>query len=173
MSLSFYNSNYYLHNGGDRLRHGLLFVLMFAPSGVVWAASAIRRSPGQRVLTYPWPQRILFVQLTLVYFFNGVYKIGGAEWRDGTILHYVTSDVGWSRWSLHAPLWVNRAGAADDRLELSFPLAVLWRPTRIAALCLGVLFHVETGLHLELCMFAPYALCFYLPLLPWERLQRA
>jgi hypothetical protein len=41
--------------------------------------------------------------------------------------------------------------------------------TRTAALWLGVLFHVGTGLQLELGMFWLYALCLYLPLVPWER----
>jgi hypothetical protein len=34
---------------------------------------------------------------------------------------------------------------------------------------LGVLFHLGTGLVLKLGPFPLYMLCFYLPLLPWER----
>ena len=47
---------------------------------------------------------------------------------------------------------------------------VLWRRTRLAALLMGVAFHVGIGLTMELGVFAPYMLCLYVPLLPWERL---
>jgi hypothetical protein len=176
LSLSFYNSNYYLHNSGDRLRHTLLFFLMLCPCGAVWsmkAALASQRSPrGETgpVYVYPWPVRLLFVQLVLTYFFNGVYKLLGPEWRDGTVLHYVLSDAGWARWSFPLPLWLTR-GAAWFVMgwELSFPLLVLRPATRVAALSVGAAFHVISGLNLELGLFPLYALCFYIPLLPWER----
>ena len=39
-------------------------------------------------------------------------------------------------------------------------------------LLLGVVFHIVSGLQLELGMFPLYALCFYLPLVSWERWTR-
>ena len=57
--------------------------------------------------------------------------------------------------------------------ELGFPLLVFLPSTRKAALVLGVLFHVGIGLSLELGLFAPYMLCLYLPLVPWERFRAA
>jgi hypothetical protein len=179
LSLSFFNSNYYLHNSGDRLRHTLLFILMLAPSGAVWAVSGQRsprkasgRGETEPVYVYPWALRLLFVQLVLIYFMNGVYKLFGPEWRDGTVMHYVLNDVGWARWSLPLPLWLTRAaGWFVLAWELSFPLMVLRPVTRWLALGVGAAFHVFSGLNLELGLFPLYALCFYLPLLPWERLS--
>ncbi len=53
--------------------------------------------------------------------------------------------------------------------EISFPLLVVMsRWTRVAALLFGVAFHLGIGLTMELGFFAPYALCLYLPLAPWE-----
>jgi hypothetical protein len=185
LSLSFFNSNYYLHNSGDRLRHTLLFILMLAPCGAVWAVSPrpegarARCAPSGRgetnaVFIYPWPLRLLFLQLVLTYFMNGVYKLFGPEWRDGTILHYILNDVGWARWSLPLPLWLTR-GAAWFVLawELSFPLLLLRPKSRLFALIVGAAFHVVSGLNLELGLFPLYALCFYLPLLPWEKARGA
>jgi hypothetical protein len=124
------------------------------------------------VFVYPWPLRLLFVQIVLIYFMNGVYKLFGPEWRDGTVMHYILSDVGWARWSLPLPLWLTRAGAwLVLTWELSFPLLVLWPASRWVAFGLGAVFHIHTGLNLELGLFPLYALCFYLPLLPWERLS--
>jgi hypothetical protein len=47
LSLSFYNSNYYLHNSGDRLRHTLLFFLMLCPCGAVWALARCSCTRGR------------------------------------------------------------------------------------------------------------------------------
>ena len=70
------------------------------------------------------------------------------------------------------PLWLTRAGAwLVLAWELSFPLLVLRPAARWVALGLGAAFHIHTGLNLELGLFPLYALCFYLPLLPWERLS--
>jgi uncharacterized membrane protein YphA (DoxX/SURF4 family) len=251
LSLSFYNTNYYLHNSGDRLRHTLLFFLMIAPCGAVWAISRIRKTPsppsplpqsrergeadllpspgfvgegtgvrvgfaaeglgvgfagegpgvskipadslpnasrpdsllpsppvsggegpGARgdVFIYPWVLRLLFIQMTLIYFFNGVYKLMGAEWRDGTVMHYVLHDVGWSRISLPLPLWLERGSAwLVMGWELGFPLLILIPRLRVPTLVLGAVFHIVSGIQLELGIFPLYALCFYLPLVPWEK----
>ena len=56
--------------------------------------------------------------------------------------------------------------------EAGFPLWVGLPWTRKAALLFGVAFHLGIGLSMELGFFAPYALCFYLHLLPWERFTR-
>ena len=121
-------------------------------------------------MIYPWVLRLLFIQMTLIYFFNGVYKLMGVEWRDGTVMHYVLHDVGWSRISLPLPLWLERGSAwLVMGWELGFPLLVLIPKLRVPTLLLGVLFHIVSGIQLELGMFPLYALCFYLPLVPWER----
>jgi hypothetical protein len=56
--------------------------------------------------------------------------------------------------------------------ECLFPLLVLWRPTRLAALWVGVAFHLGIWASLELGGFGPYMLCLYLPLVPWEAARR-
>ena len=174
LSWSFLNSGYYFHNAGDRLRHTIPLLLMLCPCAAVWSVSK-KSAPFGRggtgpVYVYAWPLRLLFLLMVLMYFFNGLYKLSAPGWRDGSALHYVLTDVGWSRWPVQLPpgavavlAWVVMAW------EVGFPLWMLVPPTRSAALWLGVLFHVGTGLHLELGMFWLYALCLYLPLLPWEK----
>lgn len=183
LSLSFYNSNYYLHNSGDRLRHTLLFILMLAPCGAAWTVSlrALRNAsalPSPRsgrgettdIFVYPWPLRLLFVQMTIIYFCNGVYKLLGPEWRDGSVLNFIMTDAGWSRCGMTLPPWLALGAAWVVMIwELGFPLWILAPTSRMIALGIGVLFHVGTGLHLELGMFPLYALCFYFPLVPWEQ----
>jgi hypothetical protein len=178
LSWSFLNRGYYLHNAGDRMRHMIPLLLMLSPCAAVWSVSARRSAPLEdsgrgvtaAVYVYAWPLRLLFLLMALMYFFNGLYKVVAPGWRDASALHYVLTDVGWSRWPVQLPpatlpvlAWIVMGW------EIGFPLWMLIPGTRSAALWLGVLFHVGTGLHLELGMFWLYALCLYLPFVPWEK----
>jgi hypothetical protein len=181
LALFFWSRNPHIHNAGDTVRITILFYLMLSPCGAVWSLDAWRparnQAPAGRVFIYPWPLCLLFVQMTVIYFYNGVHKLLGPQWADGSALHYVLGDLALARFSYaRLPLpdvatrlmtWVVLVW------ELGFPLLVLWRRTRTIALLMGVAFHVGIGLTLELGAFAPYMLCLYAPLAPWERLARA
>jgi hypothetical protein len=54
--------------------------------------------------------------------------------------------------------------------EIGFIPFLLMPITRKPILYLAASFHMVTYFHLEVGMFAWYSLCFYLPLLPWEKL---
>src|SRR5262249_49780414 len=113
------------------------------------------------------------IQLALMYFMNGYYKALGPAWRDGSAMYYVANNPSWVHFSPdYLPL-------PDDALrvlawvtlmwELFFPLLVLMPITRKATLWIGVFFHLGTLIHLEVGLFPLYALCYYLPLVKWER----
>jgi hypothetical protein len=177
LALSFLNRNPYIHNAGDTVRVIILFYLMLTPCGAVWSIDALLRQlrrpqPGP-VFVAPWALRLLFVQLVVIYFFNGIFKLAGADWKAGTVLHYVLADVSQTRlpfgeWPL--PEVVLRIMTWAVLLwEIGFPLLVFMPATRTAALVFGVLVHLGIGFGIELAMFAPIMLCLYLPLVPWER----
>jgi Vitamin K-dependent gamma-carboxylase len=174
LALLFASRNPHVHNAGDTIRTTILFYLMLCPCGAAWSVDAWKRGETARLFVPPWPLRLLFVQLALIYFYNGVHKLLGPQWRAGHTLHYVLGDLALSRISyaeLPAPyLAIQCLTWLVLAWELTFPLLVLWRPTRTAVLLLGAAFHVGIGLTMELGVFAPYVLCLYLPLLPWERL---
>ena len=89
LSTSFANLNPNIDNAGDVIRAIILFYLMLSPCGAVWSldrwfwkraepiASARNESSSP-----PGPLRLLFIQLVLIYFMNGLYKIGGDNWLD-------------------------------------------------------------------------------------------
>jgi hypothetical protein len=172
MALSVMNSNAYLHNSGDLVRQHLLFFLMLTPCGAAWSLSRPRGMPaGTKRAVYPWAMRLLFLELIVIYFFNGIYKLAfGSNWQSGTVMHYVLHTPGWARWSppVHIPEWFS-VGMTYFVLgwELLFPFCMLVRPLRTAALVIGASFHVVTCFNLEIGPFGLYALCLYLPLLPW------
>jgi uncharacterized membrane protein YphA (DoxX/SURF4 family) len=180
LSLSFAGLNQYIDNAGDQIRGIILFYLMLCPAGAAWSLDAwLRRrrgGPAGPVRVYPWPLRLLFLQLVLIYFLNGLYKLTGSNWIRGDSLYYVLCDLSLSRVSyaqLPIPYEATRLLTwIVLGWEAGFPLWIALRWTRKPALVLGVLFHLGILLTMELGGFAPYALTLYLPLVPWERLGR-
>jgi len=177
LAVSVQNANFYLHNSGDNVRQILLFYLMVAPCGAVWSVDDWRRRrvTGDRRSTYiyPWPVRLLLVQMMAIYFVNGLYKLAGPEWRGGETMHRVFTNVLWTRFSYHQlPLPPGAAAAMTWTTlvwELGFPIFVFVPRLRTPALVLGVLFHLGTAVLLTLGPFPLYMMCLYLPLVPWER----
>jgi hypothetical protein len=176
LSVSFGASNPRIDNAGDVVRTILLFYLTLCPCGAAWSLDAVllrrHRGPGP-FLVHPWPVRLLFVQLVLIYFVNGAHKAVGRDWAAGDSLYYVLGDLTLARWSyawLPVPYLLTRLLTwLVLAWEFLFPVLLLWPRLRVPALCFGAAFHLGVWLGLELGGFAPYMLCLYLPLLPWER----
>jgi hypothetical protein len=177
LSMSFANINPNIDNAGDTIRGITLFYLMLCPCGAAWSIDRFiqRRRQGTTAPAYvwPWALRLLFMQLILIYFVNGLYKVTGANWLAGDSLYYVLCDLTLTRFSiaqLPMPFVVAQISTwLVLAWELSFPILVLFRWTRYLALWIGVAFHLGILATMELGGFVPYVLCLYLPLLPWER----
>jgi hypothetical protein len=180
LAISFGNLNPYIDNAGDSVRGILLFYLMVSPCGAAWSLDAWlrrRRQPfAGPVYIHPWPLRLLFIQMTLIYFCNGLYKVVSWDWQSGQSLYYVMRDLNLTRFSAAQaalPYWLTQGMTwAVLAWELGFPLwiAVPW--TRKIALWFGVAFHVGIGVTMELGGFVPYMLVLYLPLVAWENWRR-
>lgn len=163
-------ANPFLLNSGDNVRTILLLYLVLTPCGAV--GSLLGGKQDKPTYIYPWALRLLFVQLVLIYFCNGLHKLREEPWRDGTAIHLVLGSLDWTRASAAGslPLWLTRILTwATLVWEVGFPLLVMMPATRSATLWVGVLFHIGTGLALVLGPFPLYMLCLYLPLVPWER----
>ena len=174
-ALSFMNGNLFAHNGGDRLKVFLLLMLTFLPSDGRWAIRlhpAARTATG-RVCIYPWPLRLMMIQLVIIYFLNGYYKILGEQWRRGDVMIDVAGNSSWAHFSpdfMPLPMFCFRLLAWGTLVwELGFPILAFLPNTRRPTLWIGAIFHVMTLIHLEVALFPIYSLCFYVPLLPWER----
>jgi hypothetical protein len=174
LSASLVAINPMLHNAGDQVRTILLLLLIGAPSDAVWSVRRYWHDPaGANVLIYPWPLRLLFVQMAAIYFMNGLFKVLGDDWRSGEAMVAIMGDAGWVRWpivDLHLPKIIVRMSAwVVVAWELAFPLLMRWPRCRAATLWIGVAFHISTALTMRVGMFPAYMLCLYLMFVPWER----
>ncbi len=174
LSMSFAAANPYLDNAGDTIRLILQFYLMLSPCGAAWSVDALIHRRAAPVYVQPWPLRMIFVQMVYIYFMNGLYKVFGESWLQGYSLYYVLGDATLTRFSQAAfpiPLFLTRIMTWTVLAwEVAFPVLLITKWTRIAAFVMGVVFHLGIFATMELGGFVPYALCMYLPLLPWEKL---
>lgn len=177
LSASFANVNSYIDNAGDQVRTIMLLYLLLSPCGAAWSVDSwLWRRLGWRrgpVQVYPWVLRLLFVQMVVIYFCNGLYKAFGPDWHRGESLYYVLGDLTLARVSFTqlpvSYMLVRLLSWLVLAWEVGFPLWIVLPWTRKPALWLGVLFHLSIWISMEIGGFAPYMLCFYLPLVPWEK----
>jgi hypothetical protein len=173
VTLAVSNPNPFLFNAGDFVRNTLLFYLMLSPCAAVWSVRPRPLAPSGPVYIPPWPLRLLFVHMAVIYFLSGMTKLPAAQWRNGETIYYVMASLDWTHWSyasVPVPYWMTRLLTWITLVwEIGFPFFACWRRTRLITLLLGVFFHVFTNAGLRLGLFGPYMLCLYLPLVPWER----
>ncbi|HUR56000.1 MAG TPA: HTTM domain-containing protein, partial [Gemmataceae bacterium] len=176
-AVSFFNIHVGINNGGDRVRITLLLAVAFSCSGAVWGVSSVRKRGDTRpVFVHSWPLQVLFVQLAVLYFFSGWYKIISPQWRSGYVMYFVNHDLAWCTTPAYtslAPVWVHQLSAWVTLVwELGFPVLAVMKGTRTATLALGVFFHLGTFVTLEVAHFALYAIACYAMFVPWERWRK-
>jgi hypothetical protein len=174
-AVSVWNINPAIANGGDRLRNTLLLMVAVSCSGAVWGLSSVRKPGDARPVLVPgWPVKVLFVQLVVLYFFSGFYKVLSPLWRSGYVMYFASHDLAWSLYpgvAARLPVWFHQLTAWVTLVwELGFPVLAVLKGTRAVTLALGVLFHLGTLFTLEVGHFALYAVACYAAFAPWERL---
>jgi hypothetical protein len=150
----------------------LIFCLLWAETGRVWSLDARRRmtEPGHPQRQQPaWPLWLMRCQIAVIYGSSGLWKIAFPLWRDGSAVHWALNLNSFHRLPWPVPPEVAPLVAfttwATVLFELSFPLLVLFRRTRMPALAAGVALHLGLFLTLELGPFSPLMVASYLAFL--------
>lgn len=154
--------NLFITHGGDTFLRVAGFFLMFAPAGAALSIDRLIRvrrgiEGGEIQPKAPWAQRMIQIELALVYIVSFWWKVRGHTWLNGTALFYVTHLHQIQRFPL--PRWVQfpivlRLGSWFT-LALEFCLGTLiwFRRFRYPLLLLGLLFHLCLEYSLNLPMF--------------------
>jgi hypothetical protein len=150
-------------------RYALLllgFLLAFTPCdrSVVWPRRRLAASPHARGPL--WAQRLMQLQVSLIYLASSGGKLLDRDWRDGHVLLLRSTHLldEWSRagWhvpgvvagALSSPLLFDLASKAGIASELFLALG-LWQPRlRPYALWLGVMFHLGIELSARVELFS-------------------
>ncbi len=161
--MSLYVTNPFVGSGGDAVLRMVLLYLCFADSGRHFSIDARRAAHRGEVrpLMPAWfsttlhnAALVLIVhQVVMVYVGSAFWKLQGRLWRDGTAVYYPLQTKAYSPWgdllpdvALSSPI-VHLATWSAIYVQLFFPLFLLYRPTRVAALL------VVTGMHLGIGLF--------------------
>ena len=154
--------NLYITHGGDTFLRLAGFFLIFAPAGAALSLDRLLRvwrakEPSPVQCHSPWAQRMIQIQLSLIYLSAFLVKVKGATWLHGSALFYIYHLDELRRFAL--PSWffrpiVLKLGAWST-LALEFSLGVLiWiKEFRYVLLGIGLLFHLWLEYSLNVPLF--------------------
>ncbi len=162
--------NLFITNSGDTLLRVSLFFLMFAPAGAALSLDRLRNIwKGKEGLEIrpraPWAQRMIQIELSLLYFMTFWNKSLGPAWVDGTALYYVYQLAEFRR--LPMPDFLH--DLALIKLETWFTLAaefalgtLVWiKELRYPILLLGLFLHLTLEYSINAPMFQWTTLSLY------------
>jgi hypothetical protein len=117
----------------------------------------------------PWGQRLIQLQVSIVYFFTSFDKLEGHSWHIGTALWYVYNLSEMQRFPLPAftryPVMINAATWGTILTEVSLAL-LIWVPSlRYLVILCGVLLHLGIEYNMNVPLFSAIMCTSYLSFL--------
>jgi hypothetical protein len=171
-----------LHSGDNLLRIGSFF-LMFAQSDGALSVPrylAFKFRPGYAatlsgdpVKVPAWPQRILQLQLCVVYLVTGLWKAKGVPWQSGTAVGTVLQLGEFQRFPIPdfimTPLMSQIMTYSTLVIELGFPF-LIWVPRlRVPVLLTGLALHAGLDWVMNVQLFQWTITSYYLLFLRFDR----
>lgn len=174
--------NLYITHGGDTFLRVAGFFLILAPAGAALSVDRLiriwRGKEGAKLEPrQPWAQRMIQIELALMYFAAFCWKVKGAPWLQGTAMFYIYHLDEFKR--LPVPSWLLRPTMLKLEswavLVLEFSLGVLiWlKDLRYALLALGLLLHLCLEYSLNIPLFQWDILSAYILFIDAADLTRA
>ncbi|HSZ62562.1 MAG TPA: HTTM domain-containing protein [Terriglobales bacterium] len=165
---SIHQRNLYITHGGDTFLRLAGFFLMFAPAGAalsldrlvrIWRRSNKGTAEQDDVIQpqRPWAQRMIQLQLSLLYFVAFLTKVKSPLWLNRTALYYVYHLDSLRRFPV--PAWLlgattlRWAGWSAIALEFSLGILIWVKDLRYYLLALGLLFHLCLEYSLNISLF--------------------
>jgi len=164
-----------LHSGDNLIRIGSFFLIFARTGGVFSLPHSVRRwffpqassdSQPPVSLVPAWPQRILQVQLCILYLVAGIWKATGPTWRNGSAVGLVLQLGEFQRFPIPdfflTPVMSQVMTYGTLAFELGFPLLV-WIPRlRIPVLLAGLAFHAGLDWVMNVQLFQWLITAYYL-----------
>jgi hypothetical protein len=164
---SIHQRNLFITHGGDTFLRLAGFFLMFAPAGAALSVDRLMRiwrrkrgeedAPGRPRPQRPWAQRMIQIQLVLLYFAAFCSKIKSPAWLDGTALYYVYHLESLHRFRVPAwflyPAMLKLESRSAMAIEFSLAVLIWVKDLRYFLLALGMLFHLFLEYSLNVSLF--------------------
>lgn len=172
----------YAMNSGDSLLRVTGFWLMFAPAGAAFSIDRLIRlrrgkEPPAIPPRAPWAQRMIQIQLSLVYLATFWQKTLGATWIDGTALYYVYNLDQFHRFPLPSlvqdPMLIRLQTWITLAIEFSLGTLIWIRELRYPLLAIGLALHLALEYSMNIPLFQWIILSTYVTFIEPEDLARA
>ncbi len=167
--LCIHHANIQTTSGADVLLMIFCFLMMLSPSGAAYSLDARRRARRlggpYSALIAPWPQRLIAIQISVVYLVTALLKAKGASWSEGTALHFILNNGEARRWTLGLtayPSLLNAMTFGTVVLEFALPFLLWVRAARPAMITMGVMLHAGIWLTVNIPIFGELMMASYL-----------
>lgn len=182
---SLHNRNPAILNGGDLVYSVMAFYLILSPSGAALSVDRIIRvARGVEkvgpVLIVPWTQRLMQLQVSIIYLSTVLGKASGPAWQDGSAIYYPLSYPELQRFPMPhfgtEDLWIIDL-LTYGTLVIEASMAVfVWHPRlRLYALLGGVMLHLGIEYSMNIPLFAGIMISTYAVFLndeDWRKLRK-
>lgn len=181
--LSIHHRNVATASGADVLMMVLAFYLMLSPCGAAYSLDArrarrLRGGTEAEPIIVPWAQRLIQVQIGILYMVTSVLKANGATWLGGTALHYVLCNKEVGRFDLSAlteyPILVNLLTFGGLAVEFALAFGLWSRAARPWVIPLGLGLHAGIFFVVNIPLFGELSTAGYLVFLSsaeWQGLR--
>src|SRR5208337_3151645 len=168
--LSLYHRNISSNCGPDQLMTIVSFYMMLSPCGAALSLDARRVSQRRGTMAepmiVPWAQRLLQIQLCLIYLASAAFKCHGNSWLGGTAIHFIifNHEVGQSNleWLANYPVVISVLSQSALIVEFALAFLLWFRPTRRWIALAGILLHVGIVPLVNVPLFGEQMIALYL-----------
>ena len=180
---SFGMTNPAILNGGDRALRIFSFFLIFSAAGKaisldrLWRLARGREDGATPPEHAPWAQRLIQIEVSIIYLMTYVWKAASPVWQEGTALYFSTQSEGFYRF--HVPVLFDYLGPLKlmtwGVLAIEFAIGVLiwFRPLRPYVLAAGVLLHLVIEYTMNIPLFQWVMIAMMTSFVPPEAYARA
>jgi hypothetical protein len=164
-----------LHSGDNLIRIGMFFLIFARSDGALSLPRELRRrffsQTGPDVaansgLVPAWPQRILQLQLCILYLAAGIWKVMGPTWRNGTAVGLVLQLGEFQRFPIPefflTPIMSQVFTYGTLAFELGFPVLIWFPRLRLPVLVAGLAFHAGLDWVMNVQLFQWLITAYYL-----------
>jgi uncharacterized membrane protein YphA (DoxX/SURF4 family) len=153
--------NWYVVQGGDNIAKLMTFLMIFSNAGGALSLDSflgLRWVGGATGESSQWAQRLMQIQVSIVYLRTVMWKLKAREWIDGTAVFHAVyrnphfrwrSLPGWMEWGpvIAGMTW------GTMLIETAAGTLVWFRETRYVTILAGTIFHATLEVFLKLKFF--------------------
>jgi len=172
----------YAMHSGDTLLRITGFWVMFAPAGAAFSVDRlIRLWKGKEGLEIqpqpPWAQRMIQIQVAIVYLTTFWSKTQGPTWINGTAIYYVYHLDQFQRfpvpWFMQDPVLIKLESWFTLAIEFALGVLIWFKELRYPLLAVGVLLHLSLEYTMNVPLFQWIILSTYVTFIEPADLARA